>query len=83
MSQYNFKVLGPESVLVSDMNGEEIARLSGGNTLQIMMTYARYQKDGRESEADLFLFGVTMGLVYGAMGGEGIFRKPLPQPSSN
>jgi len=83
LSQYKFMVLGPDSVLISDFNGDEIARLSGGNTLQIMMTYARYEGEGRQSEADLFLFGVTLGLVYPIMGGEGIFRKPLPQPSDN
>lgn len=83
MSQYKFMVLGPEEILISDFNGEDVAKLKGGNTLQIMMTYARYEGEGRQAEADLFLFGVTMGLIYPTMGGEIIFRKPLPQPSDN
>lgn len=81
---YHLTQTGPESYVITDMNHDPVCTLSGGNTMQIVLTYANYVNQKRVSEADLFMFGVTMGLIYGPMGGLSQYpHKADPQPSAN
>lgn len=81
---YHLTQTGPETVDITDMNNDPVCTLSGGNTMQIALTYANYVNQKRVSEADLFMFGVTMGIIYPSMGGRGNFgHVSPPKPSMN
>jgi hypothetical protein len=63
---------------------QPVARLKGGNTIQIALSYMNMRQQSKKRAND-YLAGVVQGLVYPFLGGEGSPTVPrLPdEPSPN